>query len=258
MKNFGSSILNQKEIAIGYREMTISWPQSLEAPLPGQFLTVKVTENPAPLLRRPFALSGFDREKNTASLIYQLRGPATRLMATLEINSSIEVLSPLGNNFTLPEKDETPLLVAGGIGLGPVLYLARELDKNGFSPRLVVGGRTESFLPDLSNLKNGSIHYCSDDGSAGFRGTAVDYLKSLDWKELPSARLYSCGPQGMLNACHNLALEKNIPSEVSMEQMMACGVGACMGCAIEVIGPEQYARVCKEGPVFDSRRIKWT
>ena len=180
------------------------------------------------------------------------------MMAGLNNESTIEVLSPLGNSFTVPEKGAAPLLVAGGIGLGPILYLARDLDEKGYAPQLVFGCRTKELLPDLPALTNGRIHYCTDDGSAGFKGTAVDFLRSLDWDSLTTPALYSCGPMGMLKACHELAEEKGIFSETAMEQMMACGVGACMGCAIEVNGPEKYARVCKEGPVFDSRRIKWT
>ena len=258
MKNFTSSIISQTEIAIGYREMIFSWPEELEQPLPGQFLTIKATENPAPLLRRPFALSGFHREKNRASIIYQVRGPATRLLSELANGKTIEVLSPLGNAFSIPREGTTPLLVAGGIGLGPILYFARYLDQKGYAPRLVFGCRSKEYIPRIPALTSGKIHFCTDDGSQGFQGTSVDFLKSMNWEEFRSPTIYSCGPHPMLKACHDLAEEKGIPSETAMEQMMACGVGACMGCAIEVTGPEKYARVCKEGPVFDSRRIKWT
>ena len=258
MRNFTTALLTQTEIALGYREMTFPWPQDMSHPEPGQFLTIKVSENPAPLLRRPFALSGFNSDEGTASIIYQVRGPATRMMAELSAGKKIEILSPLGNSFTTPEEGSSPLLIAGGIGLGPILYLARALDSRGFAPRLVFGCRSKTFLPDLPALKNGSIQYCTDDGSAGFKGTSVDYLRSLSWETLNKPCIYACGPHGMLKACHDFAVEKDIPSQSSMEQMMACGVGACMGCAIEVVGPEKYARVCKEGPVFDSRRIKWT
>jgi dihydroorotate dehydrogenase electron transfer subunit len=258
MENFSAAVLRQTEIALGYREMVFSWPEDLTPPLAGQFLTVKATENPAPLLRRPFALSDFNKKDRTASIIYQIRGSATRLMAEMAPGKTIEVLSPLGNSFSIPETNSTPLLVAGGIGLGPILYLARALDSGGMSPRLVFGCRSQSYLPDLGELENGSIHYCTDDGSAGYKGTSVDFLRSLDWDELASPRLYACGPQGMLKACHDLAVEKGIPSESAMEEMMACGVGACMGCVVEINGPKQYARVCKDGPVFDSRTVKWT
>ncbi len=258
MKNFTTSILGQNEIALGYREMSFSWPEEAGRPLPGQFLTIKASENPAPLLRRPFALSGFDEKRNLASIIYQVRGPATRLLSELAEGKNIEILSPLGNSFSLPAEGSTPLLVAGGIGLGPILYFARYLDDRGFAPRLIFGCRSKEFIPRLPELSHGKIHFCTDDGSEGFKGTSVEFLKSLNWDDFTKPSLYSCGPHGMLLACHSLAEEREIPSETAMEQMMACGVGACMGCAIEVVGPEKYARVCKEGPVFDSRRIKWT
>ncbi len=258
MKNFTTPIINQTEVAKGYREMTFKWPEELDQPLPGQFLTIKATENPAPLLRRPFALSGFDRTAREASIIYQVRGPATRLLSELADGKKIEILTPLGNSFSLPGKGSTPLLVAGGIGLGPILYFARYLDERGYKPQLFFGCRSREYIPGVPDLINGKIHYCTDDGSEGFKGTSVDLLNSLNWEDFTSPSLYSCGPHGMLKACHDLAEEKMIPSETAMEQMMACGVGACMGCVIEVNGPEQYARVCKEGPVFDSRRVKWS
>lgn len=258
MRNFTSTLLTQRDLAQGYKEMTFSWPADAEAPLPGQFLTLKITDNPAPLLRRPFALSGFDRQGGCASIIYQIRGPATRAAAQLETGASLEVLSPLGNSFPLPREDETPLLAAGGIGLGPILYLAAHLDALGFAPRLVFGCRSRALLPALGELTNGSIHYCTDDGSAGFPGSAVDFLRTLDGEALPSPRLYACGPWGMLKGCHDFAREREMPCFAAMEQMMACGVGACMGCVIETVGEKPYARVCKEGPVFDARIIKWT
>ncbi|MBF9017084.1 MULTISPECIES: dihydroorotate dehydrogenase electron transfer subunit [unclassified Oceanispirochaeta] len=260
MKNFKSKILSQKSIALGYMEMKFSWPEDCETPKAGQFLTIKIQEQPIPLLRRPFALSAYNQEEKSASIIYQVRGTGTEILSSMKDGETLDVLSPLGNSFTMPKKKETPLLVAGGIGLGPILYFARELDKAGYSPILVFGCRDKSLIPDLPPLKNGRIQFCTDDGSEGFHGSSVDYLNCLDSSELKNAYVYSCGPTGMLKACHNFAVSKNIPSETAMEEMMACGVGACMGCVVELAeGQEkQYARVCKDGPVFQSRIIKWT
>lgn len=260
MKNFKSKILHQKSIAQGYMEMTFNWPEDCETPRPGQFLTLKIQEQPIPLLRRPFALSAFDDVRKTASIIYQIRGTGTEMLAARTGGDPLDVLSPLGNSFTFPEKEATPLLVAGGIGLGPILYFARELDKTGHSPVLIFGCRNKSLIPDLPPLKNGRIQFCTDDGSEGFQGTSVDYLNSLPSQEMENAMLYSCGPTGMLKACHNFALAREIPCETAMEEMMACGVGACMGCVVELAENQKkkYARVCKDGPVFQSRIIKWT
>ncbi|QEN08606.1 dihydroorotate dehydrogenase electron transfer subunit [Oceanispirochaeta crateris] len=259
MKNFISKILGQKSIARGYVELELSWPEDCETPKPGQFLTIRIQDQPVPLLRRPFALSSFNLDKRSASIVYQVRGKGTRILESLPAGSSLDILSPLGNSFTNPSKEETAILVAGGIGLGPILYFARELDRAGMNTILVFGCRDKTLIPNLPPLKNGSIQYCTDDGSAGFSGSSVAYLESLSLKELSQPRLYACGPTGMLRACHNFALKADLPCETAMEEMMACGVGACMGCVVELEGKEQkYARVCKDGPVFQSRDIKWT
>ncbi len=259
MKNFKSELLGQRSIANGYMEMDFKWPRECGTARPGQFLTIRVHDNPVPLLRRPFALSSLDAAAEKASIIYQVRGTGTRVLESLKPGDPLDILSPLGNSFTPPAEDQTPVLVAGGIGLGPILFFARELDNAGLSPLLIFGCRDSSFIPDLPPLKNGRIQFCTDDGSTGFKGTSVDYLKSLNSSGISSSVLYACGPTGMLKACHNFALSADLPCETAMEEMMACGVGACMGCVVELEGKDQkYARVCKDGPVFQSRDIKWT
>lgn len=260
MKNFKTKILSQSSVARGYMEMTFSWPEDCETPSAGQFLTIRVQDQPLPLLRRPFALSAFNEAEHSASIIYQVRGKGTEILCSLREGDPLDILSPLGNSFSRAGEGSVPLLVAGGIGLGPILYHARELDKAGLKPLLVFGCRDKTLIPDLPPLKNGRIQFCTDDGSHGFKGSSVDYLNSLDPEDLGNAVLYSCGPTGMLKACHDFALSKDIPCETAMEEMMACGVGACMGCVVELAeGQEKkYARVCKEGPVFQSRIIKWT
>jgi len=259
MKNYKSELLGQRAIANGYMEMDLIWQKEWETAKPGQFLTIRVQETPVPLLRRPFALSSLDESAEKASIIYQVRGKGTRVLESLKPGAPLDILSPLGNGFTTPEASHPPLLIAGGIGLGPILFLARELDKANLSPLLVFGCRDKSFIPDLPGLKNGRIQYCTEDGSFGFKGSSVAYLESLKASALSSAVIYACGPTGMLKACHNFAVKNSLPCETAMEEMMACGVGACMGCVVELEGKEQkYARVCKDGPVFQSRDIKWT
>ena len=257
MKNFQSRINRQTKVADGYRALEFSWPSDCEAPLPGQFLTIRVQDSAIPLLRRPFALSAFNGK--SASIIYQIRGKGTKILSDLTEGSSLDVLGPLGNRFPLPGEEETPILIAGGIGLGPILYLAKELDRAGQSPLLVFGCRNSTLIPKLPSLQNGRIQFCTDDGSEGYHGTSVGYMRTLNKDNLVNPRLYACGPHPMLKACHDLALSMDIPCDVSMEEMMACGVGACMGCAAELDDPVlKYARVCKDGPVFQSRDIKWT
>lgn len=174
----------------------------------------------------------------------------------------IDILGPLGNSFSriVSEEDESKenhIVVAGGIGTGPMLYLADELKNNGKNPLLIIGCRTRDLVPYsvLDNSINTVI--CTDDGSAGFKGTVVDYMRSNPGLDSNSV-IYSCGPEPMLKGCQLFADETGKSSYVSLEQMMACGVGACMGCTCETRGEKQYARVCKDGPVFAGGEIKWT
>lgn len=252
MRQFYSTIISQKLLAPEYYEMRFSWDKG-EEPQPGQFFTLAGWPGSDPLLRRPFAFSGYDPVPREASMIYQLRGKATGYLTRLKEGMELNFLGPLGNVF--PVKQKTSIIVGGGIGTGPVVYFANHLSRMGIKPLLVLGYRTASMIPELHLEPDVELILTTDDGTSGFQGTVVDYLKTT---EVSDGVLYSCGPYPMLKACHQWALEKDLPSYVSMEEIMACGIGACQGCAVEVTLPQKYLRVCKEGPIFDSRIIQWT
>jgi dihydroorotate dehydrogenase electron transfer subunit len=171
------------------------------------------------------------------------------------------VLGPLGRPFPPPGRDEDPVLIAGGIGLGPMFFLFRSLVGDvpaSRPPVLLIGARTAELLPDPAVIPTGRVVLCTDDGTAGFRGTPVDYLRSPEGSTLTRhAVLYACGPRAMLAACHELSQACDSECWVSLEQVMGCGVGACMGCAVRTTGEQRYARVCTEGPVFRSGDIAW-
>jgi len=252
MTQYMAEVRGQKQLSPDYYELSFSWKG--DKPLPGQFLTVKCWEESAPLLRRPFAFSAYSPELGEASIIYQKRGQGTKRMTTLKRGDSLDVLGPLGKPF--PEgSGNKPSLIGGGIGTGPILFLANSLKRKGHFPRLILGFRQASLVPELSLEEGVDLFLCTDDGSRGFKGNVVDFLN----KE-PSAveEIFCCGPHPMLKGCHLWALDHHIPCFVSVEEIMACGIGACQGCAIPVHLPQEYLRVCKDGPVFDSRIIKWT
>lgn len=249
------TVLRNSPVAEDYFEMEFTWPFKEQRPLPGQFLTVRPFGQA--LLRRPFAFSG--ATETTASIIYKQVGPATKEFAEMKEGDIADILGPVGTPFKTPAKDVTPILAAGGIGLGPMIFTAEYLAEEGFSPVLVVGARNKEMIPELK-LKNSSITVviCTDDGSMGFKGNIVEYLQTEGASYTDKGEILACGPHPMLKACHNFAVEKNITCQVSLEEMMACAVGACYGCVVETTGEDKYKRVCKDGPVFDSREIKWT
>jgi dihydroorotate dehydrogenase electron transfer subunit len=256
MKLSTPRILSNRPLCSDFYEMAFSWEPSLAAPLPGQFFTLRISEDSVPLLRRPFAFSAFDAAAGSASMIYQNRGRGTELLTGKRAHDTLNLLGPLGKGFPLPGSDRHPLLVAGGIGLGPVLFLASAIRRQGRNPGLVFGCRSAALIPALPSLSDLSPVICTDDGSAGFKGTAGDYLSSIEPSVVPKTVLYACGPMPMLKACRDLALRKGCDCFVSVEQVMACGVGACMGCAIKMAAGG-YKRACIEGPVFHSKEIAW-
>ncbi len=263
MEHFAARVLSNRQIAESWRELVIDWPA--QAPEPGQFLTVRASPRFDPLLRRPFAFAGFSRERCEASVIYQVRGEATRLLADLAAGARLDTIGPLGRAFPPPGKGERALLAGGGIGLGPVLFLAREFARrkregvatgeDGLSPALACFGfRTAASVPAIEWPEGVRIY--TDDGSAGFAGTPSSALAEEDAGP-GRARIYACGPAAMLAALAALAKSRGWNASLSAEQWMACGVGACMGCALERADGAGFLRACADGPVFERDDIDW-
>jgi dihydroorotate dehydrogenase electron transfer subunit len=258
MKHFQTVILSNERIARDFFEMRFLWDESADPPLPGQFITLRVSLGTSPLLRRPFALSAYDSESKQASIIFRKIGRSTQLLAGKTSGDSLDCIGPLGNSFAPPAEGKRAFLVAGGIGLGPVIFWAASLQKQRPDTLVVFGCRTREFIPNCQGFVLTKPIIVTEDGSEGFKGTTVDFLKSLPRDQLSDAELYCCGPMPMLKACHDFAFARGIRCWVSIEQVMACGVGACMGCVVKMRQRPGFARVCKDGPVFDGELIQWT
>lgn len=257
MPLFKASVLSNVDVAPDYLQMDFSWPEGVRPPVPGEFLTIRVTRGPSPLLRRPFGISAYTPSRGIASMIYWRRGPATRILAGYESGDMLDVMAPLGVGFTPPPKGTAAVLVAGGIGVGPILFFANELARAGREVAMLIGARSANRIPQIDIHGDVKVHRASDDGSIGFHGTAIELLETILVGSPGPRAVYLCGPNPMLKAGHECALRHGLTAWVSMEQTMGCGVGACMGCAVRVHGPEEYARVCTEGPVFRSTEIVW-
>ncbi len=258
VKQYLSTIYTNRRISQDYYEIVFDWNFSDCIPEPGQFLTVRVSERTVPLLRRPFAFSGFDKDNQKASLIYQKRGTATEILAAKVPGEKLDIIGPIGNSVQLDAFVKECVVVAGGIGLGPMIFTATSAATEGRKVQFIFGAKNKSFIPSKDVFGSSEPVFCTDDGSEGFKGTTIDYLMSLNKNEIENAVIVACGPMPMLKGCHEFAKKNSLPCLVSMEQIMACGVGACMGCTIKVIQEPGYARVCKEGPVFNSKDIIWT
>jgi dihydroorotate dehydrogenase electron transfer subunit len=259
MKQFIAKILSHAPVSECFYELTFEWNPRAGRPEPGQFCTLRVSPYSAPLLRRPFAFSSYNQKARTASIAYKKRGPATELLSGKSKGDSLDVIGPLGNGFVsmLPKKPSRLFLVAGGTGFGPVLFLGMQVKKMGLPCVMICGCRTKSQLPRLEAFLAFKPVICTDDGSKGVRGTPLTYLENVKPAYYKNSVVFSCGPSPLLLGCHEWAVKRGLECFVSLEQTMACGVGACMGCAVKVAGGG-YARACTEGPVFNSRRIAWT
>jgi len=236
------------------------------------------------LLRRPFSFTDItpNRDKTFAELLYCVVGPATLRMTTLSAGDSVSVIGPLGNGFSVPDDKRTALLVAGGMGVPPLLHLAKVITADSKPDRIEViafaGAKTATELPfegrldEISQQLGFSIPefarygieslLATDDGSAGYHGFVTDCL--VEWlgqSDLAAKDIviYSCGPEAMLAKVAEIAKDKNIDCQVSMERRMACGIGLCQSCTVQcrLNGSNEtvYKMCCKDGPVFDSREV---
>lgn len=220
---------------------------------PGQFVQVRVDGSPSTYLRRPISIHDVDARNNELSLLVQQVGEGTRQLAKAEVGCLINLVLPLGHGFSLPNQGEQCLLVGGGIGIAPLYYFAKVLNDNGFCPTMLLGGKTKTDLILLENYQQwGEVFVTTEDGSLGEKGFVT--MHSI-WRKLSFDKIYVCGPKPMMKAVAKLALEKDTWCEVSLENLMACGLGACLCCVEDTV--DGHVCVCKEGPVFNIRRLKW-
>lgn len=231
-----------------------------EAPLPemlpGQFVEVKVDGSASTFLRRPISINYIDRDKNELWLLIQIIGDGTRRMAEYREGDIVNIMLPLGNSFTLPtdnEPDKKLLLIGGGVGTAPMLYLGACLKARGFEPTFLLGARSASDILQMDNfLQYGNVYTTTEDGSLGEKGYVTNHsiLKNTRFD-----RIYTCGPKPMMMAVARYANSEKITCEVSLENTMACGIGACL-CCVEKTS-EGHICVCTEGPVFNIEKLTW-
>jgi len=222
--------------------------------LPGQFIEVRVDGSPSTFLRRPISINFVDRVQNELWLLVATVGEGTRRLAELKAGDLLNCLLPLGNGFTPAKQGEKVLLIGGGVGVAPLLYMGAEMQRQGVEPTFLLGARTANDLL-LTNIYNryGRVFVTTEDGSEGEKGFVTNH-SILQQEQFD--RISTCGPTPMMKAVARLAKEKGIVCEASLENLMACGLGACLCCVEKTT--EGNLCVCKDGPVFDVRRLLWT
>lgn len=222
---------------------------------PGQFAEIRIDGSPTTFLRRPISINYVDKEKNEVWFLIQLVGDGTRQLSKAKKEDKINVVLPLGKGFTLPATNvhQKYLLIGGGVGIAPLLYLGEQLAIRGNQPIFLLGARSEQDLLQLEKFqKLGQVYITTEDGSYGEKGYVTQHsILSREQFDM----IYTCGPKPMMVSVAKFAKSNHIECEVSLENKMACGVGACL-CCVENTN-EGHLCVCKEGPVFNIKQLLW-
>jgi dihydroorotate dehydrogenase electron transfer subunit len=234
--------------------LKLTSPSALPDMLPGQFAEIRVDGSPTTFLRRPISIHYVNKEGNEVWFLVQTVGDGTRQLARAKAGDVMNVMLPLGNGFTLPEStSEKLLLVGGGVGTAPMLFLGEQLWRKGFKPTFLLGARSRKDLLQLDQFAvYGDVHTTTEDGSHGEKGYVTQHsvLNKAHFD-----RIYTCGPKLMMVAVAKYAKSKDSWCEVSLENTMACGIGACLCCVEKTT--EGHVCVCTEGPVFNLNELLW-
>ena len=257
MKKYALDLQVKENISLNsnYLLLKLTFDKQLPDMQPGQFVEIWVNDSPHTFLRRPISINFVDKEANELWLLIQQVGEGTRRMATYRVGETVNLLLPLGNGFTIPCKsdDLRLLLIGGGVGTAPLLFLGDKLKQKGFKPEFLLGARSEKDLVQLSNFrKQGIVHVMTEDGSLGEKGYVTDHPILQDGM---FDRIFTCGPKPMMIAVARYASTRKIPCEASLENLMACGIGACLCCVEQTT--EGHKCVCTDGPVFDINELTW-
>lgn len=252
--------LVKKEMLIdGIYKFSVEAPEIANTAKAGQFLEIKVSETGEPFLRRPISIFNIDKENGIVEFIFQVKGRGTELLKLKEVGETIDIMGPLGFGSFKVQEYNNVAIIGGGIGIYPLYELTKEL-KGKANLNVYLGFRDKSLVScekEFEEIGLNKLVVTTDDGSYKEKGFAIDFMKK-DIEEHRVDMIFACGPLPMLRAVREYAIKENIPCQISLEERMGCGIGACLGCAVKVIsGAEpRFGHVCKEGPVFDAQNVE--
>lgn len=252
-KKVTAIVESQKEIATDIYDMWLE-TELAKGAKPGQFICL-YTKNASTLLPRPISICEVDKENNRMRIVYRIAGAGTAEFATYRKGDTVDILGTLGNGFPVEEATgKKVFLMGGGIGIPPMLQLAKEMNA---TKQIVVGYRNNQTFLKEDLEKNGSVYIATEDGSVGSKGNVMDAIAE---NALEADMIFACGPMPMLRAIKAFAQKNNIPAYISLEERMACGVGACLGCVVKTKEIDHHshvnnARICTDGPVFEAKEV---
>lgn len=227
--------------------------EALPVILPGQFVQARVDKSPGTFLRRPFSVHDVDYKEKSIKLLIQVAGEGTRTLSDLTTGDILNLVIPLGNSFSMPLKEEKTLLIGGGCGVAPLLYLSKFLKSNDYQFEILLGFRNRERIIELEEYKTlGKVYLSTEDGSEGEKGFVTQHpvLDRAEYK-----RIYCCGPELMMKSVAKYSRKHNLVCEVSLENLMACGLGVCLCCVVNTVNGNVCS--CTDGPVFNIKDLKW-
>lgn len=246
-------ITENRKLADGFFLLKLSSSLTLPVINPGQFVQVRVPDSSSTFLRRPLSVHDVDHAGGSLSLLIQVAGAGTDRLSQMVPGDKLNLLYPLGNSFTLPKSNERVLLVGGGSGMAPLLFLGRTIRDKGIKTHFLLGFRNRERILDYTDYEAvGTVEISVEDGSAGHRGYVTDnpLLTGQEWD-----RIYCCGPEPMMKAVAAECRERAVFCEVSLEKLMACGTGICLCCVVPTTSGNLCS--CTDGPVFNINDLKW-
>ncbi|MGA1976661.1 MAG: dihydroorotate dehydrogenase electron transfer subunit [Bacteroidales bacterium] len=220
---------------------------------PGQFIQVKIENSSGTFLRRPFSVHDVNYEHKTIKILFQVVGKGTQALSGLAPGDCLNIIYPLGNSFSLPEEGTKCLLIGGGCGIAPLLFLGKYLKSHGTIPYILLGFRNKERIIEVSEYEEiGKVFLSTEDGSSGEKGFITDHslLRSEKFETV-----YCCGPEMMMRSVTEYCIKNGIKCEISLENLMGCGIGACLCCVVDTI--KGRLCTCTDGPVFNIKELKW-
>jgi len=247
-------VIEQFNFGNNYYRINIKAPQIAKNAKPGQFVMLSIWKNRDPFLKRPFSFYKIDSKAGTFDILYKKIGKGTQIMAKSKAGDLVELIGPLGNGFKIPENIKNIAIVARGIGIAPLMPLILEIKKKGIGIYAFLSAQTVNLLLCNNEIEliSKKVFYTTDDGTKGIKGIVTNFLGRVLEEEVINA-VYVCGSKRLTKHIRNLQKKYNFLAFVSLEEHMACGIGACKGCVR--ITKNGYKRVCKEGPVFPVEEV---
>lgn len=259
-----AKILSNTQIAPDCFHMGLEVPSIAKQAVPGQFIQVRCNDTFSPLLRRPFSIHRVSHHSaaEVVEILYRVVGRGTEFLSKKEPGTELDIIGPLGNGFNLSCAGGNIILIGGGVGIAPLLFLAERLINAQSKRKILVllGAKNKKEILSAEDFKRLSVQVriATEDGSEGYKGSVSDLLKEtlLLWTvDCRLLTIYASGPKPMLKEVTHISQEKGISCELCWEETVACGFGACLGCSVAT--REGYKLLCKDGPVFNSRQLLW-